>query len=85
MTAFLFIPANVGSGASRRVDLANFASLFAESEEPLRRPDTARNLLRAAAAALLLLLVIGDTLLVARPGAGTGLPTAPAGSARATL
>ena len=59
MTAFLFIPANVGSGASRRVDLANFASLFAESEEPLRRPDTARNLLRAAAAALLLLLVIG--------------------------
>ena len=85
MTAFLFIPATVGSSDARRVDFAAIASLFAESEEPLRSSDIPRNILRAAAAALLLLLVIGDTLLVTRPGAGTGLPAAHAASARTTL
>lgn len=85
MTAFLFIPATVGNNGARRVDLANFASLFADLDEPVHRSNSMRKLLRIAAAVLLTLLAIGDTLLVTRPSAGTGLPAAPATSARAML
>ena len=85
MTVFLFIPATVSNGDTRRVDFANIASLFAECEEPVHRADTTRNLLRAAAAALLLLLVIGDTLLVTRPTVGTGLPVTPTAAGGAML
>lgn len=85
MTAFLFIPTTVGGIDARRVDFANIASLFTEGEEPARRSDSRRKLLRAAAAALLLVLVIGDTLLVRRPGVDAGLPAAPAAAARAML
>lgn len=85
MTVLLFIPATVSSGDTRRVDFASIASLFAECEEPVHRANATRNLLRAAAAALLLLLVIGDALLVTRPGVGTGLPAAPTASASAML
>lgn len=85
MTAFLFIPATVDTSGARRIDVANFASLFAESEEPARRSSATGSLLRAVAAALLLLLVIGDALLVTRPGASTGLPAAPGIAARAML
>ena len=81
MTAYLFIPATVGRGDARRVDFGNIASLFAEREEPVRRSSAARSLLRMAAAALLLLLAIGDTLLLTRPGAITGLPASRATSA----
>lgn len=85
MTAILFIPATVGDRATRHVDFAKVASLFAECEEPVRPPNAGRNLLRAAAAGLLLLLVIGDTLLVMRPGATTGFPAPPPAARRATL
>lgn len=83
MTAFLFIPTTVGGIDARRVDFANVASLFAEVEEPAHRSDAGRKVLRAVAAALLLVLVIGDTLLVTRPGADAGLPAARAASTRA--
>ena len=85
MTAFLFIPTTIGKGVARRVDFVNIASLFVEAEEPARRSSATGNLLRIAAAALLLLLVIGDALLVTRPGASTGLPAAPSVAARAML
>ena len=75
MTAFLFIPSNVGGSAARRVDFAQIASLFAEQDEPARRPGTSRKLVRAAAFVLLLLMGIGDALIVTRPGAMTGLQT----------
>ena len=68
MTAFLLIPASVGSDSRRRVDFARMASLFSEVEEPAPRSGPSRTMLRVVAAALLVLLAVGDTLLMARPG-----------------
>ena len=68
MTAFLFIPATVGTDSMRRIDVARMASLFAEVDEPASHCRPPRTLFRVAAAALLVLLAIGDTLLVTRPG-----------------
>ena len=75
MTAFLFIPSNADGDAARRVDFAHIAGLFAERDEPAPRPCAPRKLIRAAAIVLLLLMVIGDALIVTRPGAMTGLQT----------
>lgn len=66
MTTFLFIPTSTDGRRERQVDFAGIASLFAEAEEPARRPGAKRGLFRLAAAVLLLLLAVGDTLLVAR-------------------
>ncbi len=84
MTAFLFIPSNVDSGAARRVDFAQIASLFAEREELAQRSRPQRTLVRTAAVVLLLLMVIGDAVIVTRPGQMLGLPTSRA-CARPTL
>lgn len=73
MTALLFISPTT-SGSARSLDFAGIAGLFAEVEEPARRRGPSRRLWRAAAAALLVLIAIGDTLLVARPGALSGCP-----------
>ncbi len=75
MTAFLFIPSTIGASGARRVDFARVASLFAEQDEPVRCTGTSRKLMRAAAIVLLLLMVIGDALIVTRPGAVLGLRT----------
>lgn len=69
MTAFLFIPATRDARYTRRVDFANIASLFTETDEPAptrRSHDTAA---RVAAMLLILFGAIGDTILVARPDA----------------
>lgn len=84
MTAFLFIPSSVDSGTARRVDFAQIASLFAEHEEPAHRSRPQRKLFQAAAVVLLLLMVIGDAVIVTRPGQMLGPPTSRA-CARPTL
>ena len=74
MTAFLFIPATGGTGLARRVDFANIGSLFTEVEPPKPSRDR-HHIARVALMIIILLGAIGDTVLVARPGALTSCTT----------
>ena len=68
MTAFLFIPTPRDARLARRVDFANIASLFTETEEtPVRKTVLQGQAIRLAAMALILIGIVGDTILVARP------------------
>jgi len=67
MSAFLFISAPAGAKLSRRVDLSNFPSLFAEVEELAAPRDPGVLLTRLLALLLILVFAVGDTLLVTRP------------------
>lgn len=67
MTAFLILPATPGSGAPRRLNLADFGSLFAEVEEPARAHFTAFSARRVLSVLVILLLMLCDTALLARP------------------
>ena len=75
MTAFLFIPAARGS-VTRRVDFANYASLFADDEETVATNRRGVRVARALAMLLVLGLAIGDTVLIARPDAMAHAPAA---------
>ena len=66
MTAFLFVPSATGAGQERRIDVANLARMFAETEEPA--PRRARGeLARVLMLVLILFGMIGDAVLVTRP------------------
>ena len=77
MTACLFIPAATGS-MTRRVEFANFASLFADVEEPAAARGRGRHVVRLLAMLVMLVLAIGDTVLIARPDALAQAPGNPA-------
>ena len=74
MTALFLIPhrvvfRNTAYGASRRVDLAALAQLFAESDESPPPRAARRSLTRLVLLALIMLGAVGDMVFVAKPGA----------------
>ena len=66
MSAFLFLPAAAGAKTSRRVAVANIASLFAEIEEPIANARSGL-VARVLAFILILLFAVGDFVLITRP------------------
>ena len=84
MTAFLFIPAATGR-VSRRVEFANFASLFTDIEEPAAPRGRGVHVVRFLAMLVVLVLAIGDTVLIARPDALAHVPGYPAATTTAPV
>ena len=79
MTAFLFISSVRHAGLDRRVDLANFASLFGDHDEPPLAPPLRAPVMRVALLALLLVGAMGDVMMVSRVDVLSGLIAASPG------
>ncbi len=82
MTAFLFISSARHAGLGRRVDLANFASLFGDRDEPSVALPPRPPVMRVALLALLLVGAMGDVLMVSRPDVLGGLLADSPGASR---
>ena len=76
MSAFLYLPAAAGTTTTRRVDIGNIASLFAEIEETAVAPGRSGLVTRLLAILLILLFAVGDMVLVSHPDAAALSPIA---------